>query len=369
MARRGSALTGARGRDLVVQTWIVTRGLLLLTALWVVLGKKKAVTDDVSNWDAQHYYAIAVDGYADPTNRAFFPGLPAVLHAGSLAGLPMAFTGVMLAVVCSAFAAWALFRLGGAVAAGLWLVAPMTVFTVVPYTEAPFCAFAFWAWERARAGRWWQAGLLAAGACTFRISGVFLVGGLGLLALTLRGSSRDRIARLLPMLLPIAVVAAYVVYLHQTSGSWTAWYDAQRQGWTRGFADPLTSLRHTLDAAKGTSWPGRPLVATVFGFEVVSMAAGLITTVVCLVKRRWAEAGYVGVQVAVFATSYWFMSVSRAVLLWFPLFLLLAELMSWQPRTVGVRVVRTGLVAVAATASLVTSVFWAWLFFTGNWAS
>ena len=67
-----------------------------------------------------------------------------------------------------------------------WLFAPTAVFTVVPYTESLFCAAAFWAWERARADQWWAVALLAAAACTLRVSGLFLVGALFVLILTTR---------------------------------------------------------------------------------------------------------------------------------------------------------------------------------------
>ena len=85
---------------------------------------------------------------------AFFPGLPMLLRAGTWLGLPVEITGVLLAAVGSAAAAAALLRLGGPWAAVAWLFAPTAVFTTVPYTEALFCAAAFWAWERARADRW-----------------------------------------------------------------------------------------------------------------------------------------------------------------------------------------------------------------------
>ena len=96
----------------------------------------------------------------------------------------MAVTGVIISAVGSAAAAAALLRLGGPWAAVAWLFAPTAVFTTVPYTEALFCAAAFWAWERARADRWAAAALLAAAACTVRVSGLFLVGALLVLVIT-----------------------------------------------------------------------------------------------------------------------------------------------------------------------------------------
>ena len=92
----------------------------------------------------------------------------------------------MLSLAGSAVAAAALLRLGGPWAAVAWLFAPTAVFTVVPYTESLFCAAAFWAWERARADRWAAAAMLAAAACTLRVSGLFLVGALFILLITTR---------------------------------------------------------------------------------------------------------------------------------------------------------------------------------------
>ena len=61
-------------------------------------------------------------------------------------------------------------------------------------------------------------------------------------------------------------------------------------------------------------------VASVSGsLGVTTLAVGLAVTIWCLVKRRWPEATWVGLQVVAFTTSYWFMSVNRALLLWFPL--------------------------------------------------
>ena len=72
-----------------------------------------------------------------------------------------------------------------------------------------------------------------------------------------------------------------------------------------------------------------------------------------------------GVQVLAFSLSYWLMSVNRAVLLWFPLWRLVGEFVearkhkpAWQ--ALGVLL---GLLAVGVQC------LWAWLYFTGRWAS
>lgn len=436
------------GGRLVVQTWLFSRLLLVGVALWVSVTTGRSASDMLANWDVQHYFAIAQHGYTGGNDIAFFPGWPLVLRAFATLGVPMLWAGVGLALVCSALAASALHRLGGPIAAVVWLLAPTTVFTLVPYTEAPFCAAAFWAWERARRGRWGAAASLAAIACSLRVSGLFLLGALAILALTsrggrparpdlrppagasatpgqrwtwpyrddwpqqaagrgadlrqwlalrwasLRGSAQGPVwpgraqsgevgahrrrwspppgsGRALAWLaLPAAVLAGYAGYLFWLTGDWFAWYHAQSAGWPRGFTWPWVALQHTIEAATSTAYPAFPEWSWVFRAEIVSMAIGLLGTVVCLLKRRWAEASWVGVQVLAFSCSYWFLSVNRALLLWFPLYILIGEALSggWNvsPGRRRLRVLLTVLGFVVAGAALC---FWAWLFFTGRWAS
>ncbi|MEL4506332.1 hypothetical protein AAEX63_15715 [Luteococcus sp. H138] len=380
----------------VARCWLLSRGMLLAIALVVMITQRRSGHDLLSAWDVAHFEGIATNGYANPIDRAFFPGLPLLLRAAHTVGIPMGLAGVGIAAICSALAAWALLRLGGPVAAGLWLFAPTTVFTAIGYTEAPFCAAAFWAWERARNKHWGQAALLTAVACSFRVSGLFLIGALGLLALTQHGvPAVKRLTHAALVAAAFLVLFGYVAYLHHLTGSWRAWFEAQQSGWNRGFTNPLDALQHTLDAAKRSRWPDRPAVATVFGAEVVSMAVGLLVSVVLLVRRRWAQAGWVGVQVFAFATSWWFMSVNRAVLLWFPLWLLVAELArvafpeaSTQPAPAPAKaqpaagrhaaggpvlpgsVLASRIAVVAFTAgSTLAMLWWAWQYFTGAWAS
>ncbi len=358
---------------MVIQAWLASRGLIMATALVLAILEQRAVTDMVSNWDVQHFAALAAGGYwakADGTLMAFFPGLPSILRLFLGVGVPVAVSGVILSMLCSAVAASALLRLGGPWAAIAWLFAPTAVFTTVPYTESLFCAVAFWAWERARSDRWVAAALLAAMACTVRVSGLFLIGALFVMIITTRRVPMIiRLRRGLLLLIPVAMVAAFAAYLHYLTGSWTAWYSAQSTGWVRGLTTPWQSLLNTLPAIEPGAFADHPWWAEVFRAEVVSMVVGLAVTVWCLTRRLWAEASWVGVQVLAFSLSYWFFSVNRATLLWFPLWIMLAQWGSWRPRTTIVRVVHRAVVVLAFGLSVLVMVWWSWLFFTGHWAS
>ena len=362
-----------RSGRVVLQAWLVSRGLICLVALLLAVTEGRRITDMVSHWDVQHFTLLARGGYlAEPDNilMAFFPGLPSLLALGLHLGIPIAVTGVVLSLICSGIAALALVRFGGPWVATAWLFAPTAVFTTVPYTESLFCAAAFWSWERARADRWLAAALLAAVACTIRVSGLFLIGALLVMIVTDRRTAlaaKGRRAALL--LIPAAVMAAYAWYLYLLTGSWTAWYAAQSTGWVRELTWPWQSFLNTIPAIEPGAFPDHPWWAAVFRAEVVSMALGLVVTGWCLSRRMWAEASWVGVQVLAFSMSYWFFSVNRATLLWFPLWMMLAAWGTWKPRSPRVAAVHRVAVVAACGLSVCLMLGWCWLFFTGHWAS
>lgn len=354
----------------MIIVWLATRALLLLVAQRIMVTTGASLTQVLSNWDVTHYLAIAEHGYRDPLDVAFFPGLPLLMRGLAAIGLPMVLGAAVLAQVASGLAAWALYRIGGPWLASLWLLAPMTVFTAVPYTEPFFCAAAFWAWERGQAGRWRQVGLLAGVACSLRISGLFLVAGLGVLALTQTGRGfAKRFRDCLWLLVPAAVLGAYVVFLYHQTGSWTAWYAAQGAGWQRNLSWPWDALRATLPLTAESYWPGRPEVPVMFRLEIVAVALGYLTAIWCLVRRRWAEFTWVFVSVVALSCSGWFMSVNRAVLLWFPLFGLLAGVVAWRPRGRAAAAAWRVALLVLLAVDLAAIAWWAWLIGTGAWAS
>jgi hypothetical protein len=212
----------------------------------------------------------------------------------------------------------------------LWVAAPPAVFLAAPYTEALFCALAFAAWLSARRDRWVSAAVLAAAASTVRVSGLFLAAALVVQWLTAT-PRRWRQAPLL--LLPLLPVVAYLGYLRARLGSWSAWFDAQREEWNRDPTWPWDAVQETWDAAFGAAfaeqWGAHS--AWMFRAELVALAVALLLTVGLLVRRRWGEATWVGLQLIAFVTSSWVMSLPRATLLWWPLWVGVAVLAVRRP--------------------------------------
>lgn len=367
---RVRALADPTVRD-AVATWTLSRVSMLVIAVasgWMFASSEQVTPflERWGRWDYQHYEGIAAFGYGtQPTgvpNEAFFPGFPALLRLGDLVGVPYILTGLLVSLIAGGVAAVALGRLGameggrrtGTTAVVLWVAAPTAVFLAAPYTEALFVAFAFPAWVAAREGRWAVAGVLTALSCLVRVSGVFLAVALVVHWLVSRDERRLRDVGWLA--LPAVTLGIWMLYLYRLTGDWLAWLNAQSEGWNREFTAPWTTFANTWDAAFGGTQ--RIEFAWMFRAEIVAMVIGVALTVVLLAWRRWGEATWVGLQVVALGTSYWYFSVPRALLLWWPLFVLMAV---WAQRH---RVVSWTYLAV----SVPLAVMWAVAFLTGRWA-
>jgi hypothetical protein len=330
-----------RGDRDALTVWVASRaGVAVLTwaAMWLVVdapaGRVAPWLGSWQRWDADLYVKVARFGYlgfprhySDRGIVAFFPGEPLALRAVHAVVRNWAGAGLLVSAVAGAVACVALARIGalegetatGTRAALFLVLSPMAVFLAAGYSESLFLAFALPSWLAARRGRWGWASALAAVSVLVRVTGVFLA--LALLTQWLVGASRRW--RDLPLLLaPLLVTAGYIVYLHHLTGDWMAWPHAQQEEWGRSLTAPWTAWSTTWRSAFGGGQA--PAYAWSFRAEMVSVVIGVVLTVVLLARRRWAETVYVGGQVAALATSSFYLSVARATLLWWPLWVLLA---------------------------------------------
>ena len=328
--------------------WVATRvgvALLALATLWTVAdssaGDVRSWLSGWDRWDTGLFVKIAHFGYegypahySDRGVVAFFPGEPLLLRGVHYVVPSWIAAGLLISGVGGAVACVALARIGaldsgrlaGARAPLYLALSPYAVFLFAVYSEALFLAFALPAWLAARRGRWLAAGLLGAGAASVRVTGLFLAVALVVQWFVDPAGQRRR-RDLLPLALPFAVIGGYVGYTRAITGDWLAWPHAQRDYWGRSFTAPWTALHTTWSAA--TDPQQGAAYAWSFRAEIAAMAIGLILCGVLVVRRRWAELVYVGGQVAALGTSSYYLSVARTTLLWWPLWLLLAE---WSTR-------------------------------------
>jgi hypothetical protein len=344
----------------VVGTWLASRVAVLVVSL---LGARAVSNPPVgqvpdlvglwNHWDVGLFAKVAEYGYlspaySDPT-EVDFPGMPLAMRLVHPLVGDWVLAGMLVSLVAGLIASAALWRLAvddGPVPAGnviaddldrgrravlLLVCSPYAVFLFAGYSEALFLAFATTAWVAARRQRWALAGLCAAGATGTRIIGVALLAGLVVEYAVQRWRARDevpmrswRTARELGWLVvPLAPLVAFAAYFQARTGHWDAYARAMRDHWQRGVDWPWAGLETTWHAAlasdQGTAYQ------VFWCAELAAVAIGVLLTAVLLSQARWGEATYVGVCTLIMSCSTYWASGVRAVLVWFPLYVLLAR--------------------------------------------
>ncbi|GIH23699.1 hypothetical protein Aph01nite_20090 [Acrocarpospora phusangensis] len=306
------------------------------TYIYMVLaapGRTEApLLDRLTPWDADNFIIIAQWGYDGspgmtdaPKLAAFFPGLPFVLRILHLGIEDWSLAIVLVSLVASAVVAVALSRLSDSYreGTGIWTViafflSPFAVFLLAGYSEAPFLALAVPAWLLARRGRWEQAMVVAALASCIRISGLFLALGLAVMFLTAENGLRARGWRTLPWLVvPGLPVVAYMLFQWARTGDWMEWKNVEAEYWGRYAEWPWQTFVNTWNRSLEEG-----ALQTSYREEILAALVLVLLMLWQLGRRRWAEFAYLAPQaVALLAMSSFYMSVGRASLLWWPLYI------------------------------------------------
>jgi hypothetical protein len=319
--------------------WLITRlGVVAIavtaSSLYVHGNLQDSFLDRFTQWDVDHFIEIARYGYhGNPSNPpdkglpGFFPGLPLVIRAVHLVVPDWRLSALLISLVAGMVAMVALRRLGdqeGAEGTGIraviaLLVSPFAVFLFAGYSETLFLAFALPAWMLARQRRWELAAVFAFFGAGVRVTGLFLA-----IALIVEFCVNDRRWRKAPWLVvPFLAPLSYFAYLWWWSGGdFNAWQHAQERGWGRRTVNPWQALQTTWDSAFGNPGP----FTDAFRVELIAAALGVLLTLWLLLRRRWAESVYVGLQMAALLTSAFYLSIGRSSLMWWPLWLMIGGL-------------------------------------------
>jgi hypothetical protein len=343
--------------------WALAGPPLVLQGPEAQVGPQTSFSDGWSFWDAIHFKSIADDGYGAvnfENSYAFFPGFPFVMRTVSFLGFDTTVAGLAVSFVAGLLAAVALGRLtrdvGGRSELGVlaWVLAPAAVYLAAPYTEALFCAFAFWAWYHARRGRWWWAGLLGMAAATVRVNGLFLAAALGVMFLT---STKRRWSAAPALALPFLGTAIVFTYYFLLTGSWTTWPDMMERGWGRDAGlNPWTQFVRIYEFA--FQWDLAAPWVVQYRFDIIATFAIIAIGIVLLLKRWWGEATLMLLTAASLTTTTWG-SVPRYTLILFPIWMIVGV---WLTRSVAFRVLY---VSVCAPLMLVSVA----LYVNGYWVS
>jgi hypothetical protein len=240
---------------------------------WPATGLLDVVFSPLAKWDAQHYLAIAFDGYtgthsglpAAEMRAAFFPLYPMTVRALSGFGASPGLVLIMAYVVALAcfFGALVLIHRLAVIELGeryarpaLMLLAffPTSFFFGIPYTESMFLLVAAGAFFAARMGYWPAAGVILALASATRVPGLLLVIPVALFYLYGPRADRDpdssrggpwpryrvKLDATWLLFAPLGLIA-FSIYMHFALGDALAWQQAQEL-FGRQTIDPLSGL-------------------------------------------------------------------------------------------------------------------------------
>lgn len=348
--RLARAATGVRAPLTVwVASWLGVLVLSLAGARLISGARPDQVPDFGTlwrRWDVQLFEKVARAGYLSPGDprhtEVDFPGFPLLLRLVHVVVPDWTAAGLLISFVAGAISCVALWRLSepeagatGATRAVLYLVTfPYAVFLFAGYSEGLFLAATVSSWLAARRGRWPLAAGLAALATATRLIGLAFALALAVeyVVTRHRTGARGRAVfdRNAPWLaLPALPVVAYFGYLYARTGHWDQYAVAMRAGWGRGTAWPWTGWQTTWQQAVNVDQSGQ--FRWFWRAELAAVVLGVGLTVALACGRRWGEASYIAGTTLLLASSSYWASGARAVLVWFPLYLALARLTARRP--------------------------------------
>lgn len=298
-------------------------------------------------WDTASYQQIAANGYSytpdQPSTIAFFPMYALLMRWANdlIPGPGDVKAGVIVnffALTIGAIYVFLLVRrdFGETIAwrtLGFLLLFPSAFFFSAAYSEAIFLVGVAGSLYHARRGQWARAGLFAAFGSATKLAGVLLIVPLVVEALSQRVWTRPRPYSLAGIALAPLGAIAYFAWLHVEYGSYRTFFNAQ-QNWVRESFSPVFLMgiqRLTGDTSDAVLFYP-PTITPISGVWIL-----IDTTLVALFL---AAGVYLWIRVLpsygalVIAPSLLFglsgnpQSLSRYLLVLFPVYILLARIRS-----------------------------------------
>lgn len=288
-----------------------------------------------ARWDSGWYLNIATQGYNylidRQSNVAFFPLYPSLMRLFSLGSQDwevLIVTGWIISNAAALIAFYLLYRLilldyGPRVGRyAVWLLAffPTSLFLSVVYAEGLFLALTVAAFYAARKQRWLAAGLLGALSGVTRSVGVLII-------LPLAWEWYQQRPRRWRNAAPLALIplglGAYMLYLARNFGDPLA-FSATQAFWDRAVS-PLTILDRLNTLVRSpAAFLQEPGITT---YEITFVFLALFLLMVVFWKQRLSYALFATYSIAIPLSTIQTVSFSRFMLVIFPLFIAMAQIL------------------------------------------
>lgn len=294
-----------------------------------------------SNFDGEHYLAIAYEGYR-PLTYFYFPVFPLIIKfVGNFLGgsfISYATSGLIISNILFLIGLIGIYKLlkidnkQSLLKTTLFLLFlfPTSFYFGSVYTESLFLALSVWSFYFARKKRWIFAGLLGAILTATRVTGLALIPALLVEAyLQYKSEGKKEIVQKLLGLLTIPLgICIYTYFLKITTGDPlefvhnVAIFGQQRQSTL--VLLPQVFYRYFFKVFPNINYDYFPVVFSTF-LEIVTAIIFLALVLLGFIKQRLSYATYSLFAYLIPTFSGSFSSFPRYVLLIFPSFILTAE--------------------------------------------
>jgi len=293
-------------------------------------------------WDAGLFIEIAKKGYlggpvsAIPQHKliAFAPLFPWVLRVVHAVGIGWVTSGLLVSAVATVIAVAALYRLveldgsraEAATAVTLLAVWPTAFFLLVGYADALALAAVILAFVFVRQDKWMLVGLLVAIASMAKYDAAIVLVALGFAAWGASDGSMRRFGlRMAASVVPSLIwLGVWMAYCSSRFDSALAFARAQRF-WGRGFAWPWTTATHTASSLFHLNFLDTKTYSVTELFDAVTVVLLVVATIYAFRKMQTYYGVLLLSGLALFVCEPILLSVTREVILFFALFIVLAR--------------------------------------------
>jgi len=292
-----------------------------------------------ARWDSNWYLSIGTNGYGstlgEQSSVAFFPLYPLLmrwLSFGSHDLRVVIAAGLIVSNVAAFLAFYFLYKLillddtRDVGRRAIWLLAffPTSFFLSVVYTEGLFLVLTVAAFYAARKQRWLVAGLLGGLSAITRVIGVLLIVPL---AWEWYQQKPRRWFNAVPLLLIPLALGVFMFYLDRYFGNPFVFSNAHA-AWGRS-----TSIPALLDDFNGLISDPVPFLhgRGITTYEMSYVLLALFLLIIVFRKQRLSYALVASYAIAAPLVSFRTLSIDRLVLIIFPLFIAMGQILFWQP--------------------------------------
>lgn len=198
-------------------------------------------------FDIEHYYDIAMNGYTNNYQYAFFPLLPLIIKGFSLIGIPILGVVVLNNILCLlssyliynlSVKEYGISRKRALILSIMWLFSPVRVFLLVPYTEALFMFLSIitFALYKKRTKPILTGALLGLSVATRNVGSIlfFVMFSFYVYDLIKNNDKINIIKHILSVYIPATIISClYPIYLQIKLGNWKYFLDVQMECWSR----------------------------------------------------------------------------------------------------------------------------------------